>query len=172
MQSDARIIIFFVIATTTITTGNNNKTFNDLNRQNKNLEKSRQKQLMTWLMNGIWLSGQPQEWAQDQRWTKSTIAGLGLKTASRMNGWRKGMSGTLLLQAFYLPYRNTHKGPAKGLKEPQTSKCSKYRRIDRICGERQPRRRADAHTHTQNQPSTLSKLSGHCRKRESCWQLR
>lgn len=58
------------------------------------------------------------------------------------------MSGTLLLQAFYLPYRNTHKGPAKGLKEPQTSKCSKYRRIDRICGERQPRRRADAHTHT------------------------
>lgn len=46
--------------------------------------------------------GQPEEWAQDQRWTKGTITGLGLKTAPRTNGWRKGMSGTLLLQPFLL----------------------------------------------------------------------
>lgn len=46
--------------------------------------------------------GQPEEWAQDQRWTKGTITGLELKTASRKNGQRKGMSGTLLLQAFLL----------------------------------------------------------------------
>lgn len=117
----------------------------------KTLKNKDKEKVMTWRMDGIWLwsaRGMSPGPTMNKRHKHTT----GAEDSPRMNGSRKGMSGARLLQAFLLGgcHTATHTRGQPKVWSNQPSKCSKYRRIDRICGERRPRRRAHAYTHTKS----------------------
>lgn len=91
--------------------------------------------------------------------TKGTHTnGLKVEECLAYKGAEEGISGTLQLQGFFwgdaTPQHTP--GPARGLKQPQTSECSKYRRIDRICGEGRP---GEYHTNIISLPHSTDYLA-------------
>lgn len=93
-------------------------------------------------MGGIWLSvvnrrNETNHTHTDGRGLKVEECMPGVWTSGEGDEWNSTVASVFLGGSHTATQTHT-RGPAKGLKQPQTSECSKYRRIDRICGKVQP----------------------------------